>query len=193
MPSNSWANGWVTGDIPTAAEFAKGVGAIYDSVLGAPAASIDITGIVANYAHLEIEIYARGDTAATSTTILARFNNDSTAIYNTQNLQAANTTVTAAGALNAAQLTVGTMPAANAPVNHMGACRMLVPYYTGASGYKTMLGLSYFETADTAAGQAIYYTGGIWKSAVAINRITLLPGAGNFIAASRVTIYAKGA
>jgi hypothetical protein len=193
MPSASWANGWVTGDIVTAAEFKKGVGCIYDTVLGASAASIDITGIVGGYASFLLVLTARGDTAATSTTVLCRFNNDSSAIYNTQALSAINATLSGVGGLNAGQLTMGTIPAANAPVNHMGAAYMLVPYYVNTSNYKSMLGFSYFETADTAAGQSLYHTGGIWKSATTINRITLLPGAGNFIASSRATLYGMGA
>jgi hypothetical protein len=38
----------------------------------------------------------------------------------------------------------------------------------------------------------IAVVGGSWSNTAAINRITLFPGAGNWIAASRLTIYGLG-
>jgi hypothetical protein len=60
-------------------------------VAGVSAASIDVTGIIAGYAHLRLVLQARGDAAVTTTSLLVRFNNDSAANYDSQS-QALRTT-----------------------------------------------------------------------------------------------------
>jgi len=166
---------------------------IADQVLGIAAASIDFTSIPATFAHLMVEIYAAGDTAAPSISVLARLNNDSSAIYSGETFSAVHATLVGLGYLNAAQLTIAAMPAATGPgVNHRGAALLFIPNYAQPSGNKSVLGFSYYENADTVAGQGLYHVGGIWKSAAAINRLTLLPGAGNFVASSRATLYGMG-
>lgn len=105
--SGSWATGWATGDVVTAAEFAKGVGCIYDTTLGVGAASIDVTGIVGSYAHLLIVAYVRSDTAASATGLLTRFNGDTGANYT----GAATSTATS---VTSGSSTIGGIPAATA-------------------------------------------------------------------------------
>jgi len=188
----TWASGWVTGDVVTAAEFAKGVGSVVDSTLGVASASIDFTGLPTTYAHLLIEAYLRGDTAAGNVTAGIRFNNDSGANYNTQGLQANNTTVTGTGTLSGTSVFTQ-IAAASAPANAFSPLRIEIPHYAGSVNFKGLSGTSGWETTDTAAGQALNLFTGIWKSTAAINRVTLIVGAGNFAAGSRVTVYAMGA
>jgi hypothetical protein len=194
MPSNSWANGWITGDIPTAEEFGKGVGALFDTTLSVAAAQIDITGIIADYAHLKLEIAARGDTAALEANVALRFNNDSGANYNRQGLQATNATLTAAGTINNTSLIVGTMPAGTAVANAAATIVAEIRNYTGTTLFKAIKAAAAWENADTAAGQSLSSTGGTWKATpAAVNRITVLASAGNFAAGTRVTLYGEGA
>lgn len=195
MPSASWANGWLTNDVVTASEFAKGIGAIYDTTLGSAAATIDVTGIVAVYAHLMIEVYGRGDTAATATNLTMRFNNDSAANYDYQLTVVAGAVTSPAEVFGATSLYCGAIPANTAGANLLSQNRIEIAHYAGATNNKTALVQFGYKIGTTAAASNVNVgaVGGFWRSSAAINRITLLPAAGNFVAGTRVTIYAMGA
>lgn len=192
MPG-TWALGWVTGDVVTAAEFRKGTGAIYDTTLGASAASIDVTGIVATYAHLRVVVYARGDTAAASVTTLLRFNNDASAIYDWQTTQANNATLTATASIGATSVQLGQCAAGTATANIFDAGEIVIPHYAGTTNQKSATALSGFKGAATLGAFGSQTTVGWWRSVAAINRVTVFPSAGNFVAGTRLTIYAMGA
>lgn len=162
-------------------------------MLGASQASIDFTSIPAGFTHLRIECCLRGDTAATSTTVLMRFNNDSTSNYQWQQLIAFGATVTGSdsGAALTATLTVGSATANTSPAGAFGNCVIDIPNYATASvsNHKAFDSIGSTRLAAGSAGYVSTRNSGIWLSSAAVNRITLLPGAGNFVAASRATIY----
>lgn len=187
MPG-TWASGWVTGDVVTAAEFKKGVGAIYDTTLGAPAASVDVTGIISGYAHLLIVAYLGSDTASNQN-ILLRFNNDSAANYDRQYVAGNAAAASALESLAQTSISVGVTHSA------VGASpvMLVVPSYSStALGHKSVLALSGLKTGTATTNLSMYATFGSWRATAAINRVTLLPAAGNFATGSRVTIYGMG-
>jgi hypothetical protein len=193
MPSGTWPLGWATGDIETAAEFKKGIGCISDTTLGGSAANIDITSIVATYAHLLIVTYARGDTAAGSIAMNMRFNNDTAANYDHQRLTGGGATPTAVESFTQTSMPHYFMPANTAGANLFSAHISFIPNYAGSTNNKLSLSVASLKTGTGTGGMAVAITGGFWRSNAAINRITLLPGAGNFVAGTRVTIYGMGA
>ena len=163
---------------------------LFDSTLGSAQASIDTGAILpASCAQLHIVLAGRGDTALGSTAILLRFNNDSGANYNYQIIAANNTALVANAGAATGFVSPGSVPAASAPASVFGSTEIWVPNYAGTTGYKSYNSISYFETADTAAGQNLNQSGGIWKSTAAITRVALLLAAGNFAAGSRMTVY----
>lgn len=194
--SATWASGWVAGDIVTAAEFKKGAGLIADSTLGGSAVSIDLTSLPTSYAHLLLLAYVRTDRAATSDSLLLRFNNDSTAIYDYSNATASGTAnPTTGNAVAATSIAIATsIPGATASANRFGVVAAWIPHYAGVTNHKAVTA-SYWSvigttTADTQNG----FGGGMWRSAAAISRITILPLTGtNLVAGSRFSIYAFGA
>lgn len=188
--SGTWPSGWVAGDVVTAAEFAKGVGAIYNTTLGSAAASVDVTGIIAGYAHLFIVCHLRGDTAATTAQVLMRFNNDSGANYVRQRIDAASTAVNASQATGQTSTFVGDCPAASATASLDSTHLILVSNYANALSFKSCVSVYFARWA--ASVMEVGVSGGDWASAAAINRVTLLPSAGNFAIGSRVTIYGMG-
>src|SRR6266704_6680502 len=113
MPSATWALGWLAGDVVTSAEFAKGAGSIYDTTLGGASATVDITSIIANYAHLLIEVYARSDTAANTALLGMRFNNDAAANYDYERNYGTGATPTSAESFAQIYAVQGLMPAAS--------------------------------------------------------------------------------
>jgi hypothetical protein len=194
MPSASWANGWVTGDIVSAAEYRKSMGSIFDSTLGAAAASIDVTGIVATYAHLLVELYARTDSATNGLDGCSlRFNGDAAANYDYQiaNFSAAASSISEAFAQTGinAGLAVGGGSAANLFATTIWE----IAHYAGSANNKTVNGQAAGKTGTATTNMSVRDFAGFWRSNAAINRITLFPGTGNFAAGTRCTIYALGA
>jgi hypothetical protein len=166
---------------------------IGEVVLGAPASSIDFTSIPADHVHLMLELVARGDAAVAEVNVSVRLNNDNGANYNRQGFQATNATVTASGSINTTSLTVGTMPGSTAVANAAATIDVWIAGYAAATFFKQLRAAASWENADTAAGQSLSFSGGLWKAApAAVNRITLLPNSGNFAAGSFATLYGMG-
>ena len=190
--TGTWPSGWATGDVETAVEFKKGIGAISDTTLGGIAANVDITSISATYAHLLLVTYARSDAAGTRALQL-RFNGDATANYDHQQLLGTAATVQAIETFAAAQIIAGFIPLSTDGANLFSASVTFIPNYAGSTNNKLALSISGLKIGTTTGLMANYLVGGFWRSAAAINRITLLPNAGNFVAGTRVTLYGMGA
>jgi hypothetical protein len=177
----------------TAAEFKKTAGAIFDSTLGASAASIDVTGISNTYAHLMVTLYARGDTAATTAAVAMRFNGDAATNYDYQQLRGQAAAASAGETFAATIVYIGDCPANTAGANLFGATEVFIPHYAGSTNNKQTVTITTTKTATTTGTLAVNVFGGSWRSNAAINQITFFPTAGNFVAGTRVTIHALGA
>jgi hypothetical protein len=190
--SGTWSAGWAVGDVVTSAEFKKGVGCIYNTTLGVAAASIDVTGINATYAHLRVVLYGRGDTAATEISVGMRFNGDTAANYDSEYVQGNGGTPQAAQTLADTSIACGLVAAASATAGVFDGADFVIPAYAGTTGQKVVSG-TYTTKRGTAGGLFAAAFGGWWRSTAAINQITLFPTAGNFVAGTRLSIYAMGA
>ena len=193
--TGTWATDWATNDVVTAAEFRKSVGCVFDSTLGGAAASIDITGIPTTYAHLMVLVYGRGDSASTAINVNARLNNDSATNYGWQYVSASGSTASAAdqGAAAVTSILLGQLPAASAPANVFGQINTELAHYANATNQKTLSARSLERTAAIAASSMTIFTlGGVWTGTAAINRITLFPASGNFVAGTRASVYVMG-
>lgn len=166
---------------------------MFDSTLGASAASIDVTGISATYAHLMVSVYARGDTAATAIGAQLRFNGDSAANYDTQYVRGNAAVASAAEGFAATSLQFGSIPANTAGANLFGAQEIFIPYYAGSSNNKQIVALSSAKIGTSTGNLFMDLLGGGWRSNAAINQITFFPVSGNFVAGTRITVHALGA
>lgn len=191
--TGTWATGWATGDIVTAAEFKKAAGSIFDTTLGGTAATVDVTSISAAYAHLLITIYARGDFAGANVNTSIRFNGDSGANYDAQLLAGTAATPSAAEAFGQTSAVVLNTPAATAPANLFSSAEIFIPNYAGSTNNKQTVSFDGVKLGTATGNLQVILRSAAWRSNAAINRITLLPASGNFVAGTRVTIYAMGA
>lgn len=160
-----------------------------DTTLVGSAATIDFTSIPATFAHLRLAIYGRGDTVAVGTNILARLNNDSTAVYQYQLLLASAAVASAVEGLAQTSIVLGNMPAASAGANFFGACVIDLLHYAGATNQKVLEYLTGFRSGGATGNGTTYKGSGWWANGAAINRLTLIPAAGNFVAGTRATLY----
>ncbi len=177
----------------TAAMLASGVAGnwfmLADSTLGADAASIDFTSISGSYAHLWLLLYARSDTASGETSVAARFNNDSGANYYHERINAGVTTVTAAEVLGATSFRFGRCPANTATANDFGANEMVILNYANSTNRKSVMSRAASFASTASSGIQLELGAEGWDNTAAISRITMFPGAGNFRAGTRATLY----
>lgn len=170
------------------------VGAVlFDSTLGADAASFDATSLSGAYSTLLICGSLRGTTAATNVQALLTFNNDSGSNYDyaqQYSNSSAGPSKAASFAQTAISLIPGNVTAASVASGYMTSFMAHVFNYAGTSFHKGMAATSFASrgAADAYVGECAAE----WRSTSAITRVTLAPAAGNWLAGSRLTIYGIG-
>jgi hypothetical protein len=161
------------------------------AVLSGAASSIDISSIPQTYQHIEILISARTDRAATDDLPTLRFNNDSAANYDYNEIAAISTsdTVTSVAAQTSGRW--GFIVGNTATADNFSAARITIPNYAMTNQRKSWISWSsIIKTTGTSSTYGQNLFAGMWRSTAAINRITLLPGTGpNFLAGTVVSIY----
>lgn len=191
--SGTWNSGWVAGDVVTAAEFKKGAGAIFDTTLGAGAANIDMTSIPAGYAGLLLMLYGRGVAALAADGAYLRFNGDTGANYDFQQINGVAAVAGAAEGIGVTTGQIGGVPGNNAPANVFGSITVFIPHYANTANNKACNSISHLRQSAVSGGLVTGLFGMSWRSTAAINRLTLILGTGNFAAGTRATLYALGA
>lgn len=140
-----------------------------------------------------LSIYARGDAAAGVENVVVQFNGDAAANYDTQDLRGNAAATSASEAFAGSSIIVGLCPAATAGANLFSTIEAFIPNYAGSTNNKQVVSISASKSGTTTGNLFVDIFGGSWRSNAAINRITILPASGNFVAGSRVTLYAMGA
>lgn len=137
-------------------------------------ASFDFTSIAATYKHLRILATLRGTTSAATVVARLRFNNDSAGSYRDNN-GAAQTQI-------AIQVEGDTGPA--------GAFSIYVADITNYADSAQWRAVSITSSNVGGGATTINTSVGFWtNTADAINRVTVLPDANNWLAGSRLTLY----
>jgi hypothetical protein len=163
---------------------------IFNSLLVGSAASFDIQNIPASFNHLLIIGYLRSDTAAAITGCVARFNNDSAANYDEDRLSASAGTPSAAESLGGTSITLAVVPANTATANYFGAVSATLPSYLNATGNKPIVSPFHQSDSNVTGHVQPGVGGGKWRTAgTPITRVTILPGAGNWVAGSQLSVY----
>ena len=160
-----------------------------DAIAGA-VASFDFQNIPATFSKLVIDLYARGDKAATSADINIGFNNDGSAIYDSIRQHVRHSaSLTTWETLEAGYVPIAVMAAASAPASAFDQIRIEIANYANTNGHKTAIS-EYGIKLNTTTTNIILGSGRAWyRSTNAINRITLTPLAGNFAQYSTARLY----
>ena len=179
-------------------EILEGGGAltlIEDVLLTAPQATIDFQNIPAIYKHLKVVAYLRASNAVEVATWEVRFNNDSGNNYTTgyvaHNAGGTHFPVFI-GATDG--IISGFLPGASADAFLFSANEFEIPNYANADNYKTLRATCvHIHDNVNSSDMFLWFGGGAWRDAAAINRVTVLDTGGgfNFVAGSRVSLYGK--
>lgn len=158
---------------------------IAQSILAAPAASIDFQGIPATFEELMLTLIGNQDGVGSSNCSL-RVNNDAGLTYHTQELRGVAAVASATESAAQSELLVGLLGNA---AGHVSALRIYIPGYAGATFQKVIFSVSARKTSDLAGGFTLNMRGGFWASAAAIDRLTLFSNDGSFRVGTRATLY----
>lgn len=160
--------------------------------LGSAAASIDFQNISQRHDDLFIVLQARSDTAAALTGVLARFNNDSSAVYDYEDIHAYSSGTGFTQYTGQTSMYLGDIAAASADAGRAGIATLQIPFYSKTNFHKAARSDFSLGYGTGGFSQGAGLVGGTWRSAAAINRITLLPAAGNFEAGTIACVYGRG-
>jgi Carbohydrate-binding module family 5/12 len=171
----------------------QGLVPIERKVLAAPAASIDFQNIPQYFSQLMLVIQLRGTDSPGQISNWMRFNNDAVAgNYGTETLTVYASTASANEGLPSAGYTqafIGNAPSAAAPAGLAGVFEIIIPNYTGTVFQKAYISKAGNRNGTVTTTLRMDDVVGHWLSTAAINRITILPNAGSYVAGSVATLY----
>ena len=186
----SYVHDPIADGVATAAKFADGakLTLIDSTVLGAPAATINLSGISALYTHLMIIMFARS-TGAGINDILMQFNSDAGANY-----AYINTDVDEASAINGStsvgqtSILIAGMNDSGSPANVFSPVIIEIANYS--NGVWTKSAMAHSALIEAAAGNAFRHAGW-WDDVESIDEIDLIASGGNFATGTMVSLYGR--
>lgn len=146
--------------------------------------SIDFTAIPAGYSALLVQYGGRTTKAATTDSLAITLNNDTASNYDSE----AWNRFGQADAYGVAPPSVGVFSGNTAPANYASVGHIIIPRYSGTTFYKLIQGRGDVEEFHSAGGLYTTHYTVAWRSAAAINRVTLKTTSA-MVAGSRATIY----
>lgn len=153
--------------------------------------TISFTGIPQIYRALKLHICGRSTDASLAVGTRMTFEASPTAgAYNSQRFSAA-ATVTGASELigTVDRIDTGGIPAASSPANCYSGTEITIPEYRNTSMFKTVHVLDVYPADLASGGLVVQINGGVWESTAAIDQIHIALSAGNWTAASRISLW----
>lgn len=154
-------------------------------VTGTPA-SITLP-VTRGFQALSLRILAR-NTGAGAVNLLMRFNGDTAANYDWQQLAGVDTGATAGAGAADTSLNIGGLPGTGAPVGAVSLTELTIPLPDGTTFEKTFVGTNYERRTDAVSGFRMRAIGGSWRPETALSSITLLLSSDTFADGSLVEL-----
>jgi len=162
---------------------------IAEQILVGTTASVTFSSIPSTFRNLMIHAVCRSNNASLATTLNMRFNGDTGNNYGCQHVAAQQTTVSAAETVGVSSIQMRDMTAASATASYPSLYTINIPWYAGTTFMKLCAAENEWSNGTASGGVVSFTLKGRWSSTAAINSITLLPGAGSFIAGSSFALY----
>lgn len=170
---------------------AGGMLKVFDSTLGADAASIDTgaAAVPAGYDVMEVFFLGRTTEAVDISGVQITLNADTGANYDRQTLRGTNVTASATNAVAQANWGLG-VPGANQHAGAAAVIRFSIPSYAQTTFHKTAE-CSLAIPDDTAGNNRVEIESLRWRSTAAITRMAVAASSGSLLAGSRLLIYVR--
>lgn len=179
----------VIGELIGAAQLNRWCMQLANEKLAAADADIDFTSIPAHWSHLLIVVSGQTDNVAVQDLRL-RFNNDTAANYDMQQVKGTGSTASATERLAQTSIAVGNVPTNGAGL--LGQAFIVVLDYASTTLHKSVLATDGFKVGTASGDLFVFARAAWWRATTAINRVTLLSAASNLAAGSRATLYGMG-
>lgn len=166
-----------------------GLSKLFETTLGAPAASIGTgaNGIASGHGDLVVYVITRTADAGAAGGLQVTVNGDTGANYDLQYIAGTATSASAGSALAAANWSPGTH-GNGGTANYPGVLVITIPAYAATTFFKTGT-VQGFQIDGTAANaQTGHYVIG-WRSTAAISQMTVTGSTANLQAGSRLVVY----
>lgn len=162
---------------------------LYDSTLSGDAATISSDTLPPNYRLIEILVLARTSEAVDISTILIRFNNDSSSLYDLQHVSGANAVASAAQTLIGSSWTFN-VTGNSAEAGAVALVHATFPSYDQTTFHKQGVGINSVPD-DTAANNRVRSLSLRYKSTTAVSSVSVTAGSGNLKAGSRLLVLGR--
>lgn len=164
---------------------------LFDRVVvpGGGAASITFSSIPQTHENLRVSVMGRTTQAATNTIIRMRFNGDSSASYDYQQVFALGATEDGNSAIGDTFVPAATLSGANAPANAASQGQAEILGYARTIFHKCIT-LPYGTKMGTGGSDnSSVLLQGWWRNTAAISSIVLTPASGNFAEGTVASLY----
>lgn len=162
---------------------------VADTLLGSDAASITLSSISAtDFDNLIVIVYCRCTGAAAGFGLGMRFNGDTGNNYDWQDIMTEGAVSTSSVTRATSSMQIGRIPGNTAPSGAFGLVVASIPDYAGTTFHKAARSHWSRKKANSANNLSVGVTSGFWRSASAINSITVIPASGDLVTGSRVTL-----
>lgn len=151
-------------------------------------ASVSFSSIPNTYEDLRLVIMGSTSAAVTENSINLRFNADSGANYDYQQVFAVAAVEDGFGAVAQTSIPVASLSGTTSPANAASQAVVDILSYARTVFQKNTFA-RYGTQRATTNTQNIIMTAGWWRSTVAITQITLTPASGNFVEGTVVSLY----
>lgn len=157
--------------------------------LGASAASVTFSSVPSVFSHLLLAVLTRGDAVATDLNLNVRLNGDASSKY-----QYTATEFTpglgSADFYSQTAVQIGKAPAASATSKMYSTTLALIssPQVAGTV-FTSVVSMSFRAAGTTSGSNKLGIYGGTYQSAANITSVTVLPGSGNLVSSSVVSLY----
>lgn len=166
---------------------------ITETILGSAAATISLTSISGSYRNLRLTLTGRCTAAITAATVQIRFNGDTAANYDWQQLASHSAGIPVSMSLGATSIELGYISGASAPANTPGTAEFVVFDYARTVWDKQVQSRTALKQGTSGASQLwLKDTIGWWRSTVAVTQIDILtPDGTTFAAGTVVTLWGE--
>jgi hypothetical protein len=162
---------------------------IAENILGSAASSVTFSSIPTTFRHLQLWIMSRGDAAASFVEVRLRFNGDTGANYDSEQITGNAGTATAFESIAATSIQVGEAAAATASSGSCGMSVINIPWYNNTTFHKMITSSHGLSVGTATTAMHSKHWSGRWRNTGGITSITLLASSGNFIIGSSFALY----
>lgn len=179
----------VTSELNALNAYPAGLSLIAENILASAASSVTFSSIPATFRSLELRMTARSNVAAAFASTFLRFNGDTGANYDHQQLFGQGGTAGASEVFLGTSISIGEVAAATAPSGQSGIMIVQIPFYRNTAFWKSLSSQHMLSLGNASTNMYSKLWAGRWRSTSAVTSVTIGCASGSFITDSSFSLY----